>query len=286
MPHTKPVLILLLGFLLAGCVSDPEGKGDKMIFRYNESSGITSLDPAFSRMQTNIWACNHLYDGLVRLNRRLEVVPALAVSWIISPDGLTYTFILRQDVFFHPSPAFGSDEPRRLVAEDAVYSFNRLRNPELASPGAWVLNGLDSIYSRGEDTLVIRLKQAFSPFLGMLAMGYCSIVPREAVEFYGSDFGRNPVGTGPFYFQVWRENEKLVLRRNPHYFMKDSAGNRLPYLDGVAIRFIPDKQAGFLEFLQHKLDFVSGLDASYKDEVLTPAGKLKKEYSHLVLNRN
>ena len=69
-------------------------------------------------------------------------------------------------------------------------------------------------------------------------MKYCSVVPREVVEHYGKDFRKNPIGTGPFKFKYWKEDEKLVLERNENYFETDSAGNRYPYLDYVAISFI------------------------------------------------
>ena len=76
-------------------------------------------------------------------------------------------------------------------------------------------------------------------------MKYCSVVPKEVVEHYGNDFRANPIGTGPFQFKIWEENTKLVLRRNPNYFEKDTAGNNLPYLEAVAITFLPDKQSEF-----------------------------------------
>ena len=97
-------------------------------------------------------------------------------------------------------------------------------------------------------------------------MKYCSVVPREAVEFFGSTFRANPVGTGPFKFQIWKDGVKLVFRKNPNYFEKEGE-EQLPFLDAVAITFIKDKQAAFLQFIQGKLDFISGIDASYKDEI-------------------
>ena len=101
---------------------------------------------------------------------------------------------------------------------------------------------------------------------------------KEAIEFYGSEFRRNPVGTGPFKFQLWEENIKLVLRKNPLYFEKDSEGNQLPYLESIAVTFLPDKQSEFLQLVQGKIDFISGLDSSYKDELVTTKGQLQDKY--------
>jgi peptide/nickel transport system substrate-binding protein len=109
-------------------------------------------------------------------------------------------------------------------------------------------------------------------------MIYCSVVPEEVIEALGSDFRRNPVGTGPFRFQTWKENVKLVLVRNRHYFETDQE-KQLPYLDAVSITFLIDKQSAFLEFVKGNLDFISGLDPSYKDELLTKDGKLREKYS-------
>ena len=108
-------------------------------------------------------------------------------------------------------------------------------------------------------------------------MQYCSVVPHEAVEAYGKDFRKHPVGTGPFMFKTWKEGLKLVMVKNPQYFEFEQ-GERLPYLDAVSISFIIDKQSVFMEFVKGNLDFMSGLDASYKDELLTTDGQLNPVY--------
>ncbi len=270
------ISILILG--LAGCRMPDNSR--KQIFRYNESAGIATLDPAFAKDQSLIWGCTQLYNGLVRLDEQLQPQPCIASKWTISPDGKTYTFTLRTDVLFHKTPLFGTaDSTRRVVAEDFVYSFGRITDPATASPGRWVFRDVDTFVAPDDTTLIIRLKQPFSPFLSVLGMMYCSVVPREVVEHYGTDFRQHPCGTGPFYMQMWKENVKLVLRRNNQYFEKDSLGRPLPYLDAVAITFIVDKQTNFLEFVKGNLDFMNSLDASYKDELLTRTGQLKAKYA-------
>jgi peptide/nickel transport system substrate-binding protein len=265
---------------------------EAMVFRYNESSGIQTLDPAFARNQAIIWATNQLFNGLVELDADLNVIPALATDWEISSDGLDYHFTLRDDVHFHAHPAFGpemsdpgTNRGRGLEALDFVYSFERLTDPETASPGAWVLQFMDSIWASGPVDLHIRLKRPFMPFLSLLTMKYCSVVPREVVEYSETAFRNHPVGTGPFFFKYWEENEKLVLRKNPFYFEKEN-GEQLPYIEAVSVRFIPDKQSAFLEFIQGRLDFLSGLDASYKDELLTQDGRLSDRYADVIVMRS
>lgn len=252
---------------------------DTKIFRYNSDSGISSLDPAFARDQYSIWAVNQLYNGLVQMDRDLNVQPALAKSWEVSDSGMVYTFHLRTDVKFHSNKCFTKEEQRLVNAQDFKYSFERLKSKELAAPGSWVFKNVDHFEAPNDSTFVIHLQSPFSPFLGILSMKYCSVLPKEAVDLYGSGFRENPVGTGPFYFKIWVENEKLVLRRNNEYFEVDSTGKSLPYLEAVAVSFIPDKQSAFLEFIKGKVDFISGIDASYKDELLTQTGELQDKYS-------
>jgi len=241
------------------------------IFRYNESAGVSSLDPAFAKDQASIWVANQIFDGLVQLDSSLNVQPCIAHSWQISKDAKSYTFLLRDDVYFHSHEYFNGLGDRKVKASDFVYSFNRLTDKNVASPGAWVMNNVDYYEALNDSTLSIRLKESFPPFLGLLTMPYCSVVPRKIVE--NTNFRDAPVGTGPFHFQYWKENVKLVLRKNNTYHE-----NGFPLLDAVAITFIKDKQTAFLEFIKGNLDFISGLDASYKDEVLTPQGQLQKNY--------
>jgi len=281
---TTNYFIFFLFILITSCKSGRFGDDGRTVFRYNESAGITSLDPAFARDQANIWAVNQMFNGLVQLDENLKVKPCIAKSWEISADGLDYTFHLRDDVFFIGDEAFEGNRRRKVVANDFVYSFTRLLDDKLASPGAWVLaqvkkeNNINSFTSTNDSTLIISLKTPFPPFLGLLSMQYCSVVPHEAIEKYGADFRKHPVGTGPFKFGIWKEGVKLVMLKNEGYFESGAEGP-LPYLDAVAVTFIVDKQSAFLEFIKGNLDFVSGMDASYKDELLTSNGDLRSKYS-------
>ena len=210
----------------------------------------------------------------------MKVLPCIANSWTISDDALVYTFSLRKDVNFHKHQLFGKDSTRTVTAYDFEYSLNRLRDTQLASPGSWVLQKVDDFKAINYSIFEIKLNQPFPAFLGLLTMKYCSVVPKEIVEHYGSDFRSNPIGTGPFQFKRWEENLKLVFRKNKNYFEVDDKGEKLPYLEAVSITFLPDKQSEFLQFAQGNIDFVSGLDASYKDEILTADGQLRQLYTN------
>ena len=271
-------LLVLCCCLLVSCNKNIPNNNDLQVFRYNEHANITTLDPAFAKDLRTIWVTNQLFNGLVKLDDALEVQPDIASSWTISEDGKTYTFKLRDDVKFHKHRVFGKDSTRNVIAKDFEFSFKRLLDPALTSPGKWVLEFVEDFEAENDSTFVIQLKQPFPPFLSILSMKYCSVVPKEAVDYFGSTFRANPVGTGPFKFKLWVENTKLVFRKNKLYYQRDENGERLPYLEAVAVTFLPDKQSEFLQFIQGNIDFMSSIDASYKDDLLTTDGKLKAHH--------
>ncbi|MDR1758282.1 MAG: ABC transporter substrate-binding protein [Bacteroidales bacterium] len=281
----KHGLILLLLLLFAACCRSDFSTG-KMIFRYNESSGIATLDPAYASGQSTIWACNQLYQGLLDFDDSLHLIPCIAKEWLVSEDGKIYTFFLRTDVLFHQTDYFSFEKPRYVRAEDFVYSFNRILETATASPGAWVFNhvardstGHAAFVALNDSVLQITLSNPFPPFAGILAMKYCSVLPKEAIDFFGKDFRTHPIGTGPFLLKSWSEGVKMVLHKNEHYFEKDTQGTPLPYLDAVAITFISEKQSVFMEFMKGSIDFMSGVEAAYKDALLTQEGTLRPEHA-------
>jgi len=271
--------------LLISCNSEINSNKDHLVFRYNEHSNISTLDPAFASNPQLIWPTNQLFNSLVQLDDELNIQPDIAKNWTFNDSTLTYKFNLRNDVYFHKSEVFTNahkDSTRLVTAHDFEYSFNRLLDEKVAARGSWILNNVNRFYAENDSTFSVQLNQPFPAFLGLLSMRFCSVVPKEAIDYYANDFRSNPVGTGPFKFKLWEENVKLVLRRNPDYFEKDELGNQLPYLEAVAITFLPDKQSEFLQFVQGKLDFVSGLDNSYKDEIVSTKGKLQEKYQSQV----
>jgi ABC-type transport system substrate-binding protein len=281
----KYLTILLLFLLFLSSCYNSE-KGQTNIFRYNEQTGIASIDPAFAKNQSIMWAVHQLYNTLVEIDSQLHIVPSLAKSWTISEDKRTYTFYLRSDVFFHNDACFPGGKGRRMKAKDLVYSFERIVDKETASPGAWIFNGkLDMAggFSAPDDTTFrLKLLRPYQPILGILSMQYCSVVPEEAIKKYGNTFRSHAVGTGPFQFVAWEEGQALVMKKNPHYFERDEAGKQLPYLDGIKVSFYDSKATEFLLFRQGKLDFINDIDASFKDEVLTKKGTLRKEWENKI----
>ena len=286
--RTYLLMALTLSVLSAfvGCTGNDEEE-NAHVFYYNESNGITSLDPAFSRDIEAMWVTNQLFDGLVELDSTMTVVPCVAKNWDISEDGLHYIFHLRNDVLFHPSPLFADSVNRLVTASDFVYSFNRLLDPKLASPATWIFSSVDQSANGGfiahnDSTLEIVLREPFRPFLSILTMQYCNVVPREVVEHYGPDFRSHPIGCGPFKFAFWYEQVALVFHKHTAYWMKDNNGARLPYLDAVKIDFVKDMSVEFQGLLQGKYDFMSGIHSAFKDELLDAEGNLHPMHSERI----
>lgn len=271
------LIIILFGILLSSCEKDSDIENN--IFKYNEYSNISSLDPAFSSTLRNIWPINQIFNGLVQLDKNLEIKGDIASSWTISEDKRTYTFKIRQDVYFHNSELFGKNLTRKVKAKDFEYSFNRLIDNKIASPGYWVFNNVKDFKAINDSIFQIELKKEFDPFLGILSMKYCSVVPHEIVTVLGDKFSKKPIGTGPFKFKKWDENVKLVLSKNKNYFEHDSLGQKLPYLDGIAISFIPDKKSEFMELLSGRLDMVSSPENSIIDQIFDYKGDLNPRFS-------
>jgi ABC-type transport system substrate-binding protein len=282
--------LALVAALLAACGEDPRSAADeRRVFRYNQPEALTSLDPAFTRNQANIWAVSQLYNGLLELDSTLQPAPALARRYQISPDGKTYTFWLRPRVRFQDSEVFEGSKGREVRATDFVYSFKRLLDAKTASPGGWIFRGKVLENSKGDisdtcfvaandSTLRIHLKEPFIPFLSILTMPYAFVVPHEAVERYGKDFREHPVGTGPFQFKLWDTGNVLLLHRNPTYWRHDAQNRPLPYLDVVQISFIADRKTEFLTFLQGKLDFLSGIREGSRDLVMNTDGSVRADF--------
>ncbi|QDW23505.1 ABC transporter substrate-binding protein [Pedobacter sp. KBS0701] len=255
---------------------------DKKVFNINLDQGLTSIDPAFARNQNAIWMTNQIFNGLVQIDSSLQTLPCIAKSWQVSEDALTYTFNLRNDVYFHDDPIFKNGKGRKVVASDFAYSFYRLIDPKVASSGGWIFSDKvkdkSNFIALNDSTFQIKLVRPFPPFMSLLTTQYCSVVPKEIVEHYAKDFRSHPVGTGPFRFKYWKEGEILVLLKNERYFEKDEKGKALPYLDALKASFITDKQSGFMSFLKKDLDFYYNVDGSYRDDILTKSGKMTSKY--------
>lgn len=269
-------LSIFLVFLSLVACEQQSKKNATAVFHYNQVNYINSLDPAFAKTQNNIWAVDHLFNQLVDLDDSMRIKPELAKSWTISTDGLHYLFTLRQDVFFIEDSCFKNRINRRVTAYDVAFSFNRLLDPNLSSPGSWIfkdkLDSIEGIKALNDSILSIRLKSPFAPFLKLLTMQYCSVIPPEAQSYYGKNLYKNPVGTGPFRLIKWLDRKGLFMASNHSYFEPD-----LFKLNGIRISFMEDRNTAYLEFLKNEIDFFSGLQSAYAFQLVDKTGNLRND---------
>lgn len=275
----------LLVLLFFSCIPSEHWK--KNVFRYNEPGGISSLDPIYASNLENIWVISQLFNGLVSFDDSLNIQPSIAKKWEISEDGKIYTFYIRDSVFFHPNKdVFGEKLTRKVKSSDIVFSLLRLFDEKNASPGRYIFNFIDihkdpkhlGIEPVNDSIVRIHLKAPFAPFLAILTMPYCYIVPREAVEYYKADFGRNPIGTGPFMFKIWKEKTKLVLTKNPLYFERDSNKKQLPYIDAISVNFIKERHTELFSLQKNEIDMISAPPIDVLIKILNSNNHLKQPF--------
>jgi peptide/nickel transport system substrate-binding protein len=188
------------------------------------------LDPQKSNLAYLV--TEELYSSLIVVDSQGNYVPYLATSWEIAPDGLTYTFHIRQDVKFH------NGDP--LTAADIVWTFQRELDPETAA--VVTLASVDTVQALDDYTVQFTLKGPNFYFLDTLADdSFQGILDRNAVEQYGDDYGRNPVGTGPFIFKEWVTGDHVTLERNPDFIWGPPSTNGTPpNIQTLVFRIIPE----------------------------------------------
>jgi peptide/nickel transport system substrate-binding protein len=203
--------------------------------RLGIGENIDTLDPHQTTIITAVAIHNNIYNGLLKITydgQKVDFVPDLAHHWEIIGDR-THVFQLRKGVTFHDG------EP--LTAAVVKWNLERVKDPKQSPIHAWKLELLESIDTPDEHTVKLTFAKPY-PFLRVALTGSTgragTIVSPKAVEQWGKDYGRHPVGTGPFKFVEWKEADSILLERNPSYFEPGADGKPLPYLEKVQLKFI------------------------------------------------
>lgn len=209
-----------------------------------------SLDPAQVSDINSMRVHSNIYDGLTAFELgTFNLKPALAKSWDISDDGLTYTFELRDDVTFHDGTPFNAEAAKfsfeRILFEDHEY-YNIGQYPF----AAFYFGSVKEFEVVDEFTLTMHLSEPFAPLLNNLATATGFICSPEAIKTYGQDFTQNPVGTGPFKFVSWEHNVRVTLERNPDYW------DGPPQLQNLVFRPITEEQTRLTELLSGGVNFI------------------------------
>ena len=211
-----------------------------------------SLDPALSTDVPTGRAVGYLFDALTLFTPDARVVPGLATRWDVSPDGITYTFHLRQGVTFH--------DGRPFTARDVVASWQRALDPAVKGGSGWPLypilgaeafaegeaKSIRGLAVRDDSTLVVTLKEPFAIFTKLLAMPVTSIVPAALP----ADFDQRPIGTGPWKFVEWKHDDYLLFARNERYW------GGAPKADSLRARIIAEPSTSVAEFESGNTDVV------------------------------
>lgn len=250
----RTAVLILCGFMIAGGSAFASDSERMVIGVPNEPN---SLDPHLftSRLARKVGYL--MYDPLVMQDPdTLEYIPALATSWEVSDDGLTWTFELRDDVVFQ------NGDP--LTADDVKFTFERILDPDTNATYALDdIGPLDSVEVVDDHTFRLHYREPYAPLLHYMALGQLQPMSRRAIEEQGADFGSAPygAGTGPFEFVEWRSGQDIVLRRNESYNwgyeIYENSGP--PHIAEIEIRIIPDVEVSTLGMITGELDAVDFL---------------------------
>lgn len=257
------IIALIISLSLTGCCNS--SPNNLNIFTTYISSEPSNLDPARGVDVNEAVIQSRIFNGLVRYNEKMELVPDLAESWEISKDGCEYIFNIRKNVTFHNG--------QKLTSKDVVFSLDRILDPKTASPRTWVLekilgaseriNGGNSetlgIKAIDEYRVSIKLKEPFAPFISLLTTPACYILPSENKEaIKGNDFFNKPIGTGPFFVKDRVRDSYINLEANKEYFLEK------PKVDNILVKIITENLKAELEFESDTIDLLQLYPSNYE----------------------
>ena len=269
-------LLLVLSVVLAACSSDSEeDEGTtsdtstdtettteekpavEQVLVFGRGGDSVSLDPGVVTDGESFKVTQNLFETLLNFGEQDTTInPGLAKEWVVSEDGLTYTFTLEEGVKFHDGTDFNAEAVVKNInrwkagnAEDFYY-FNSMFKAE----GEDIIK---DVVAEGDHTVVFTLSRPQAPFLKNIAMSPFGIASPTAFEKDGAAFGDNPVGTGPFKFVDWKRNDSITIEKFDGYWVAD-----LPKLDKVIFRSIPDNSARLNALTAGEIDLADGINPS------------------------
>ncbi len=290
------ILISLLAFGFAGCSDDSVNVEDlKAIggaryggeFRFMSSEKIEALFPLQATTLYTQRITSQIFDPILRLDASgSKVIPSVAESFSISPDGKSYTLSIRKGVYFHPDECLDG-EGRELTADDVKFTLDMacsgLKINEVSFMlhdrvvGAAAYNdatktqlkagGVSGIKVLSKYKLRIDLVEAFAGFDKLLTYSGFGVFPKEAYDLYKNDIKNHPVGTGPFMLEDF-SGKGLTLKRNPNYWAKDQFGNQLPFLAEIELSYTKNKRSELIAFRERKIDLVLEIPTEEVDNIL------------------
>ncbi|MFN8591791.1 MAG: ABC transporter substrate-binding protein [Thermomicrobiales bacterium] len=220
--------------------------GGRVIYGYGAEA--VKLDPGDAIDRPSFDVMQNIYDGLVELDQQGAIQPALATEWSISDDNLTWTFTLRDDVTFHDGTDFNADAVK--VNLDRILD----ESNKLGTFGQWD-PVVAAVNVTGPLEVQVVTKLPAGGLLNLMASGYGGIVSPAAIEQFGADLGRNPVGTGPFVFSEWEQGQRIVLTKNANYW------GGAPAIDELEFRVIQEDGSRILALEAGDVDVIANVSA-------------------------
>ena len=293
-----------------GTSVENKAKGGKYYggrLRINEAEYFKNMYPHSIVGGISNRIASQVYEGLFRFDQStLDLKNSLCESYTISEDQLVYTFKIKKGVTFHNDGCFPGKKGRELKAEDFKYCFTLLCTQNRNNKGFSIFDGsvrgakkyydasaegtpsfdVEGIKVIDDYTLEVQLEQPSALFLYDLARPFCFVFPKEAYEKYGLDMRIKTVGTGAFLLTDVQENTSVNLKRNENYHGVDELGNKLPFLEGINIRFIKDKKTELFEFKKGKLDMIYRLPTEHIIEILEQAQSDNGEFNTYEVQRD
>lgn len=288
MNKLKTSIFVLAAILLAGCGGDthddsPETQEESLyggVFKMPVGSYFQCIKPVEIQKLETAQVYDQILESLVKYNpKTLEVEASLASDYEVSPDGMTYTFNLRENVMFHDNACFDGGKGRTLVPEDIIYTFKTIYTKSTENRGYLIFKntivGGEEYYEGQADDISgitvngnqikIQLAEPSQVFLQKLATIYAAVVPKEALE--AAEF--TPVGTGPFIYDKKGSNSEVVkLGRNPNYYGVDANNNQLPYLDSVIFQYYEHSEDQMDLFWDGSMTYIPNVPITSISEVL------------------
>ena len=235
-----------------------ENEKDPVVVTIARGTDTVTLDPAFAGDNVDIWVDSLIFEGLVRASEDgKEIEPCLADTWEISDDGLTYTFHLRDEAKFSD----GTD----VTAEDAAFSINRSLNE-----GSWnsLISCIKEAKAVDEDTVEIDLNNPSGSLLSCLASFICAIYPESYYSTADAvSLTKEPLGTGAFYLEEWKPDEKMILKKNPYYWETG-----YPLADEIDLLVVPDDNTRLMQLQAGQIDAMEGVSAQMREQLQNTAG--------------
>lgn len=288
MRYWNKLLVLGFGALLLSCGGSEEESDETQevetiyggVFKMPIGSYFSTIEPVNVHKLETAQVYDQIFERLVKYNpRTLEIESELAEEWTVSEDLMSYTFKLKDEVYFHDNSCFPDGKGRKVSPEDIVYTFEKIYTQTAENKGYYTfqntISGGEAFYNGEAESIegitvngneiTFKIEKPSTVFLQKMATVFASVVPKEAYE---TDVF-TPVGTGPFMYSGEKSSsEYVLLQRNSNYHLSDDEGNQLPYLDSVVFQYYENPEESMDLFWDGNMTYIPNVPITKINHVL------------------